>query len=73
MKKYLYLLMFTFATLAVVSCSKDDHDDHDHDDHDHDHIAYVAKSQYQKILPPYNCKEVIFKLCVKQKIAPNKN
>ena len=44
MKKYLYLLMFTFATLAVVSCSKDDHDDHYHDDHDHDHIAYVAKS-----------------------------
>ena len=36
--------MFTIDTLAVVSCSKDDHDDHDHDDHDHDHIAYVAKS-----------------------------
>ena len=34
--------MFTFATLAVVSCSKDD--DHDHDDHDdHDHIAYVVR------------------------------
>ena len=32
--------MFTFVTLAIVSCSKDDHDDHDHDDHDHDHIAY---------------------------------
>ena len=27
MKKYLYLLMFTFATLAVVSCSKDVTDD----------------------------------------------
>ena len=26
-----------FATLAVISCEKDDHDDHD----DHDHIAYV--------------------------------
>ncbi len=36
--------MFTFVTLAVVSCEKDDHD-HDHDDHDdHDHIAYVVKS-----------------------------
>ncbi len=35
--------MFTFATLAVVSCSKDD--DHDHDDHDdHDHIAYAVRS-----------------------------
>ena len=45
MKKFLYLLMFTFVTLAIVSCGKDDHDDHDHDDHDdHDHIAYVAKS-----------------------------
>jgi len=34
--------MFTFVTLAVVSCEKDDHD-HDHGDHDdHDHIAYVA-------------------------------
>ena len=35
MKKFLYLLMFTFATLAVVSCSKDD---------DHDHIAYAVRS-----------------------------
>jgi hypothetical protein len=37
--------MFTFATIAVVSCGKDDDHDHDHDDHDdHDHIAYVVKS-----------------------------
>ena len=44
MKKYLYLLMFSFAILAVVSCSKDDNHDHsDHDHDDHDHIAYVAK------------------------------
>ena len=43
MKKFLYLLMFTFATLAVVSCGKDD--DHDHDDNDdHDHIAYAVRS-----------------------------
>ena len=43
MKKFLYLLMFTFATLAVISCGKDD--DHDHDDHDdHDHIAYAVRS-----------------------------
>ena len=34
--------MFTFATIAVVSCGKDDDHDHDHDDHDH--IAYVVKS-----------------------------
>ena len=37
--------MFTFATIAVVSCGKDDHDDHDHDDHyDNDHISYVVNS-----------------------------
>ena len=42
MKKYIFLLMFAFSTLALVSCEKDDHDEHyDHDDHDH--IAYVYK------------------------------
>ena len=37
------------------------------------YAANVSQLKYQKKLPPYNCKEVIFKLCVKQKIAPNKN
>ena len=44
MKNYIYLLMFAFVSLALISCDKDDdHDDH-HDDDGHDHIAYVAKS-----------------------------
>ena len=42
MKNYLYLLMFAFVSLALVSCDKDDDDDH-HDDDGHDHIAFVAK------------------------------
>mgnify|MGYP001179753818 FL=1 len=39
MKKYL-LLMFAFASFAVVSCEKDDHDDHE----GHDHSAIIVDS-----------------------------
>ena len=40
MKKYL-LLLFAFASFAVISCEDDD----DHDDHDgHDHSALVDDS-----------------------------
>jgi len=40
MKKYL-LLLFAFASFAVISCEDDD----DHDDHDgHDHSALVEDS-----------------------------
>ena len=41
MNKYIYILMFSVISLALVSCEKDDHDGHDHDD-DHDHIAFVT-------------------------------
>ena len=44
MKNYLYILMFAFTSLALVSCEKDDHDHDDHDDHDHDIVAYVVNS-----------------------------
>ena len=39
MKKYL-LLLFAFASFAVISCEYDDHDDHD----GHDHSALVEDS-----------------------------
>ena len=40
MKKYL-LLLFAFASFAVVSCESDD----DHDDHEgHDHSAIIVES-----------------------------
>ena len=43
MKKYLYLIMFAFVSLGIISCEKDDDHDH-HDDDGHDHIAYVTTS-----------------------------
>lgn len=39
MKKYL-LLLFAFASFAVVSCESDDHDDHE----GHDHSAIIVES-----------------------------
>ena len=40
MKKY-FLLLFDFASFAVVSCESDD----DHDDHEgHDHSAIIVES-----------------------------
>ena len=39
MKKYL-LLLFAFASFAIVSCEDDDHDDHE----GHDHSAIVEGS-----------------------------
>ena len=39
MKKYL-LLLFAFASLAIVSCEDDVHDDHE----GHDHGAIILKS-----------------------------
>ena len=39
MKKYL-LLLFAFASFALVSCEKDDHDDHE----GHDHSAIIVES-----------------------------
>lgn len=45
MKKHLYLFMFAFAKLGIISCERDDdHDDHHHDDDGHNHIAYVVTS-----------------------------
>ena len=38
MKKF--LLLFAFASLAIVSCEDDDHDDHE----GHDHGAIILKS-----------------------------
>ena len=39
MKKYL-LLLFAFASFAVISCEDDDHDDHE----GHDHSALLEDS-----------------------------